>query len=234
VADSKRETRRAVCCACAQQCGIAIHREAGRIVAITGDKTHPSSRGFICPKGAHAHELHYAGDRVHRPQKRVGPRGSGKWQAISWDRALDEIAEKLASVIDRHGPEAVAMAFGTLHSAEWGLGERFMNLLGSPNSVGQDKICYGPNALGEALTYGFGTTFYTAPVPGVTRGIVIWGFRPSASMPLLWSRIVEARRAGAKLIVIDPEQTHEARREICGCKIVRGATRPSPSASSTP
>ena len=203
--------RPVVCSGCAQQCGVLVHVEDGRIQAITGDRDHPVSAGFICPKGANAHELHYDPSRVHYPLRRRGPRGGGEWERIGWEDALDDIAESLVRLADRHGPEAVAYTFGTLHGADWGLGERFMNLFGSPNTIGQDKVCYGPNALGEALTYGWGPTFYTYPVPGKTGCMIVWGMRPSASMPLLWKQIVKAQRDGAKLIVIDPEQTHEAR-----------------------
>ena len=188
-----------------------VHVEDGRVTRITGDKAHPLSRGFVCVKGARAHELHGARDRIHRPLARVGPRGGGKWREVGWDEALDDIAEQVRTLVAAHGAESVAYSFGTLHGADWGVGERFMNLLGSPNSSGQDKICYGPNALGETLTYGFGPSFFTAPTPGLTRCTVVWGMRPSASLPLLWSQIVAAHRSGTKLVVVDPERTLEAR-----------------------
>ncbi|MBI5615870.1 MAG: molybdopterin-dependent oxidoreductase [Gammaproteobacteria bacterium] len=205
-------TRPAVCTACGQQCGILVRLAGDRVVALDGDPEHPSSRGFICPKGAAAHELHYDPARVHEPLKRLGPRGGGRWQTISWEQALDEIAARIAELAARHGRETLAYGYGTLHGADWSIGERFMNLFGSPNGVGQDKICYAPAGLGEALTYGFGPTFYTYPVPGVTRCLTLWGMRPSASMPLLWMQIEQARHAGAKLVVIDPLATREAKR----------------------
>lgn len=204
------KTSRAICCACAQQCGLLVHLDGGIITRITGDKAHPSSAGFICSKGARAHELHYAPDRVHVPLKRVGQRGSGKWEKIGWDQALDEIADKLRCLAATDGPESIAFGFGTFRGADWGIGERFMNLFGSPNSVGQDKVCYGPTMVGESLTYGFGPTVTTYPVPGETRCIVVWGARPSGAAPLLWRQINRAREAGATLIVIDPEYTKEA------------------------
>lgn len=209
---AQTEIKPAVCCACAQQCGLLAHIVDGRIVKLSGDKTHPSSAGFICPKGVHALDLHYAEDRIHRPLKRVGPRGSGQWEEIGWDQALAEIAGKIETLTAAHGRETLAYGFGTLHGADWGIGERFMNLFGSPNSIGQDKICYGPGAVGEALTYGFGPTFFTYPVPGKTRCMVVWGMRPSASAPLLWKQILKTKRAGAVLLVVDPEQTREAKR----------------------
>jgi anaerobic selenocysteine-containing dehydrogenase len=209
---TKITTRPTICCACSQQCGLTVHFNEEVITRITGDKTHPSSAGFICPKGSRAHELHYSADRVHVPHKRVGRRGSGEWEEISWDQALDEIADKLKRLVVSDGAETIAHSIGTLHGADWGIGERFMNLFGSPNTVGQDKICYGPTAVGETLTYGFGPTTFTFPVPGKTQCIVIWGMRPSASSPLLWRQMLRARAAGAKLVVIDPEFTKEARK----------------------
>lgn len=124
--------------------------------------------------------------------------------------ALDEISARIGHLIEMDGPETLAYSFGTMHGADWGIGERFMNLLGSPNSVGQDKICYAPNAVGEVLTYGWGPTMYTHPVAGITRCEILWGCRPSNSMPLLWTSVQRARKAGGKLVVIDPIRTREA------------------------
>lgn len=206
------EARQTVCCSCGQQCGVLVHVADGRVTRISGDKTHPISRGFVCPKGSNAHVLHYDGTRIHRPLKRVGARGSGEWQEIGWDAALDEIAATIGRLADSHGPETLAHSFGTFRGADWAIGQRFMNLFGSPNGAGQDKVCYGPNALGEALTYGFGPTFNAPSMPGTTRCIVLWGMRPSASTPLLWKLVLQTCRAGAKLIVVDPERTREAAR----------------------
>ena len=202
--------KRIVCTACSQQCGLLAHVEDGRVVRLSGDREHPSSQGFICPKGAHAHELHYDPARIDTPLRRVGPRGSGEWEPVSWETALDEIETAIRRITGEHGAEALAYSFGTLHGADWGIGERFINLFGSPNTVGQDKVCYAPNALGESLTYGWGPTMYSYPVAGTTRYDILWGFRPSASMPLLWGAITAARKAGAKLVVVDPMRTHEA------------------------
>ena len=204
------ETKPIVCTGCSQQCGLIAHVEDGRIVRLTGDRDHPTSQGFICPKGANAHRLNYDPTRVHRPLKRVGRRGGGEWRELDWDEALDEIAASISRLTDAHGRETLAYSFGTMHGADVGIGERFMNLFGSPNTVGQDKVCYGPNVLAECLTYGWGPTMYSAPVAGTTRCEVVWGHRPSASMPLLWGAMTAARRAGAKLIVVDPQRTHEA------------------------
>lgn len=205
------ETKRTVCTACSQQCGMIVHVEDNRVVKLTGDPEHPFSQGFSCKKGRAATTVLYDETRVRTPRRRLGRRGSGRWEEIGWDQALDEIAESIETLAAGHGPEALAYGFGTLHGADWGVGERFMNIFGSPNTVGQDKICYGPHVVAEALTYGWGPTMMSYPVPGITGCEVLWGFRPAASMPLLWGAIAAARKAGTKLIVVDPQRTHEAR-----------------------
>lgn len=202
--------RRVTCCGCAQQCGLEVAVADGRVAAIHGDRLHPVSAGFVCPKGTDATEFIYRPDRLLKPLKRVGPRGAGHWQPVDWDTALDDIAARLAELRARHGPETLAYSYGTFRGGDWAVGERFMNRFGSPNSCGQDKICSGPTALGEALTYGMGPTIFTWPVPGVTNTVVVWGMRPSASAPLLWKAIFAARKAGTRLVVIDPVRTREA------------------------
>ena len=172
-----------------------MHVEDGRVTRISGDKNHPLSRGFICPKGVGAAELQYDQTRLHWPLKRVGRRGEGQWQPVGWDEALDDIAAKVKTLSASFGRESVALTFGTIHGSDWGIGERFLNLLGSPNTVGQDKICSGPTTIAEALTYGFGPSA-TSPTNSVTKWIVLWGRRLSASAPLLWREIVKAHRDG--------------------------------------
>ncbi len=205
------ERKPVVCVACSQQCGVVVGIENGRVVEIAGDKEHPVSEGFICIKGTRAAEMHYRPDRIHWPLKRAGARGEDRWERIEWDQAIDEIAAKLRTLSAQYGPESIAVTTGTLHGADWGMGERFLNLLGSPNMVGQDKVCNGPIAIGEALTSGYGLTGYSPPIPGVTGCVVLWGMRPSAGKPLAWKKIVKAMHAGTKLIVVDPLRTLEAR-----------------------
>jgi len=206
------ETKPIVCSGCTTQCGLVAHVRDGRVTEVRGDHDHPLSRGYICPKGKDAPSLAADPRRLLKPLRRSGPRGAGKWEEIGWNEALDEIAARISSITTQHGRRALAYSYGTFRGGDWGIGERFMNRFGSANSCGQDKICYGPLALAETLTYGVGPTVFTPPVAGVTQCMVVWGMRPSASAPLLWRAIREAQRAGARLIVIDPQQTDEARR----------------------
>lgn len=204
--------KRTICFTCSQQCGHIAYMRDGEVVRLQGDREHPRTGGFICPKGAQAPQLHYSPERVHHPLKRTGPRGSGQWEEISWDRALDEIALKLMDLAAAHGPESVAHSSGTNRGSDVGIGKRFMNLFGSPNMVAQDKICVGPTAMGEYLTYGFGPTYATAPVPGLTETLVLWGRRPTQSARPAWRVMEKAFAEGTKLIVIDPARTEEAAR----------------------
>ncbi|MBS1886125.1 MAG: molybdopterin-dependent oxidoreductase [Actinobacteria bacterium] len=214
--------KRAVCTGCSQQCGVLAEVEDGQVVRLTGNRADPISGGFICKKGAAALHLQHHPDRLSKPLRRVGPRGGGEWREIDWDKALDEIAATIERLTEEHGRETLAHGIGTLHAADWGLGERFMNIFGSPNIVGQDKVCFGPNAVAEALTYGWGPAMFGRPVPGVTGCEVLWGFRPSASMPLLWGAMAASRKAGAKLVVIDPQRTRETRKADAFLQITPG------------
>jgi thiosulfate reductase/polysulfide reductase chain A len=204
--------KRAVCFTCSQQCGHIAHIRDGQVLRLVGDREHPRTAGFICPKGAQAPQLHYSPDRLHRPLKRRGARGAGQWETISWEQAIEEIAAKILQLAGAYGPETVAHSFGTTRGSDCSIGKRFMNLLGSPNSVGQDKICVGPMALGEYLTYGFGPTYGAAPVPGLTQCLVLWGRRPMQSARPAWRVMDKALGMGTKLLVIDPARTEEAAR----------------------
>lgn len=204
------EVRKVGCMGCSQQCGLLMHMENDHITKMAGDPEHPVSQGFICPKGANAPSQHYAGARLHRPLKRIGRRGGGDWEEIDWVTALDEIADKIAQLTDVYGRETLAHSVGTAHASDWGLGERFMNLFDSPNTVSQNLICYTPNVVAEVLTYGWGPTMVSPPTPGATGCNVIWGMRPHTSAPLVWREVRNARKAGAKLLVIDVERTKEA------------------------
>ena len=108
------------------------------------------SQGYVCPKATDAAEIVYHPQRVHTPLKRIGARGAGQWQTISWDAAIAEIAERIAGITTAHGAESLAYSYGTFRGGDWGIGERFLNRHGSPNSCGQDKVCYGTLTLAES------------------------------------------------------------------------------------
>ncbi|MGA0571346.1 molybdopterin-containing oxidoreductase family protein [Variovorax sp. VNK109] len=201
---------RSVCCHCSARCGVVLTLQSGRPVAIRGDADHPVSKGFICPRGRAAIEYHDHPRRLDHPLRRVGARGEGRWERASWDDALDDIAAQMQRAIAEIGPEAIGYLYGTFHGSDQGAAIRLLNLLGSPNSAGMGFICAGPKMEAEALTFGFGPAT-PDPVPGETRTVLVWSHRPSASNAPLWGKLLDAKRAGARLVVIDPYRTAEAR-----------------------
>lgn len=204
--------RRTFCTLCPQHCGMLIEvGRDGRPVRFDGDRENPVARGKLCIKGTACIEVHEHPDRLMHPLKRVGERGQGRWERISWDRALDEIAETLRVIRDRDGPEALATLGGTHKGpgdwASW----RFACDFGTPNFVSQGRNCGVGEFVTETAVYGW-DTIYQAPYPGLTRCVVIWGSNPAESSPPSWERLKECQARGAKLIVIDPRRTRTAER----------------------
>jgi thiosulfate reductase/polysulfide reductase chain A len=201
------ETRRSYCGLCHPRCGLLLEVEDGKIVGVKGDPEHPITRGRICARGSlMADHVHHP-DRINYPLKRKGEKGSGQWQRITWDQALDEVAEKLGALRDRYGAETLAFTHGTKRTYHWDE-RRFFNLFGSPNVCGANNICMCPTQAVEFATYGgfcWGDIMHT-------RCVVLWGHGPSRSDPIgLYPMILQAKKNGAKLIVVDPRRIPEAK-----------------------
>ncbi|EHK82480.1 molybdopterin oxidoreductase [Saccharomonospora azurea SZMC 14600] len=204
--------RRTFCTFCPQHCGMLF--EVGhdhQPVAFDGDRNNPVAKGKLCIKGTTALEIHHHEDRLNFPLKRVGKRGEGKWERISWEQAMDEIAAKLARIRDTDGPEAVATLGGTHKTpgdwASW----RFAADFGTPNFVSQGRNCGVGEYIAETAVYGWDTVYQTYH-PTKTKCIVIWGSNPAESSPPSFERLRESQKNGAKLIVVDPRRTKTAER----------------------
>ena len=104
---------KSTCRMCHGVCGVLVHIQNGRVVEITGDPDCPTSCGYICPKGRASVELLYHPDRLKFPLKRMGVKGENQWQRISWDEALDTIAERLLTFKREFGAESVVTIIGT-------------------------------------------------------------------------------------------------------------------------
>jgi anaerobic selenocysteine-containing dehydrogenase len=198
-----------VCGMCGgDNCGIDVYVEDGRIVDIKGMREFPVNRGKLCPQARAAIELTYDPERLQHPLRRDGE----TWHRISWDEALDRIAEKLGQIKEGHGAQALAVYQGRalLQFIKDGWTQRFMNLYGTPNLVRNEHMCAVPNALAERLTYGSAAMYYGFDGEH-TRCILLWGSNPVTShLPMMWSEMVKAQKRGAKLIVIDPRRTQAA------------------------
>src|SRR6056297_403087 len=107
------QTVQSICFECHSRCGVRIDVADGRLQRIRGDKSHPFSRGYTCPKGRAAPEIVYHPERITTPLINIGSRKSPKFEAASWDKALSLIAEKLLSCSSNFGPESVVFGSGT-------------------------------------------------------------------------------------------------------------------------
>jgi anaerobic selenocysteine-containing dehydrogenase len=142
--------------------------------------------------------------------KRQGEKGEGKWQKISWDQALDEIADKVAGLKKKYGPECFSHSFGTSFRGEVPLKVRFFLLLGAPlNGAEQGTICFLPRAAVANAIVGMFPHYSLRPN---TKCIVLLGAEPLISRPITARIMLDAMKNGAKLIVIDPRQTLSASR----------------------
>jgi thiosulfate reductase/polysulfide reductase chain A len=198
--------RRGWCGPCHTRCGLLVHFEGDRAVRVEGDPKHPVNRGAICSRGQLILEHLYHPDRVNFPLKRVGEKGGGKWQRISWDEALDEISSKIRDIKAKFGAESLSFCGGTYRTYMWA-SKRFFNLFGSPNLTGPGAICHCSSFAIESATYG---SMAHSDLRNAAC-IVLWAHTPSESVPIPeWNAIVTAKKRDAKLIVIDPRFTREA------------------------
>ncbi|MFZ0733815.1 MAG: molybdopterin-dependent oxidoreductase [Candidatus Sulfotelmatobacter sp.] len=201
---------------CPDACGVLITVDDGRATKIQGDPAHPVTRGFLCAKVAKYLDRVYSPGRVLYPMRRVAPKGPGAqagdsaWQRISWEDALDEITSRLRGISAEFGSEAILPysfggTLGALNSAS--MDRRFFHRLGA--SQLERTIC---SAAGEAgLESVLGVKLGTEPEQfRHSKYIIAWASNIHANNVHLWPFIAEARRNGAKLVVIDPYRTRTA------------------------
>ena len=198
---------------------VTVDELSGRATRVQGDPAHPVTRGFLCGKVAKYLDRVYSPDRLLYPMRRrpgvpKGPlaqrREAEAFERISWDEALGEIAARLQQVSDAYGPESILpySYAGTIGQLGYGsMDRRFFHRLGA--SQLDRTIC--ASAGGEALLSVYGVKFGTAPQDFAHAGLVIaWGANVHGNNIHLWPFIEEARRGGAKLVVIDPYRTRTA------------------------
>jgi len=185
--------------------------ENGRAVRIQGDPDHPVTQGFLCTKVNRYIERTYHHDRLTHPLRRVGPKGSGKFEPVSWDEALREIAARLQEVIRDHGAESIlpysyAGTMGYLQGES--MDRRFFHSLGA--SKLDRTICSTAGGAGMRMTVGANIGADTEAV-GQSDLILLWGTNTLTANPHLWPFVLQAREKGAPVICIDPIRTRTAR-----------------------
>ncbi|GAA2908661.1 molybdopterin oxidoreductase family protein [Streptosporangium fragile] len=197
---------------CPDTCSWVVTVRDGEAVTMRGNPDHPYTRGALCVKVNRYLEHAKAADRILHPMRRVGPKGSGRFERISWDEALDETAARLRGIVEEHGGEAIWPYLGTgtlgyLQGAEGVAGRRFWNVLGA--SRHHLNICSVAGNTG--LRQVNGTPGGMDPETfALSKLILLWGTNTLTSGHHLWKFIQEARAAGAYVVAIDPIRTRTA------------------------
>ncbi|HSC30046.1 MAG TPA: molybdopterin-dependent oxidoreductase [Vicinamibacterales bacterium] len=196
---------------CPDSCTVQVTVESGRIVKIDGGDANPATREFICAKVRRFTDRVYGEDRLLYPAIRQGPKGQGVFARVSWEEALDRVAERMLEIRNRWGAEAILPFY---YGGSNGLLTQDTNDATLFRGFGTSRlartVCAAPTGAANQALYG--------KMPGVTyrdyvhaRLIILWGVNPSASGIHLIPYVREARQAGAKLVVVDPRATPLAR-----------------------
>ena len=221
------ETKSSACpLDCPDLCGLTVTVDQGRVVSVDGDHRSPFTNGLICGKVRKIADHLYGPDRLLHPMVRKGPKGSGEWERLSWDAALDAITVRLEAIRARHGGQAI-LPFHYGGSNGWltdgALAERFWRRMRT--SVLVKTYCSAAATEATRGLYG--------KMPGVVledyehaKLIVLWGINPTATGIHLVPVLKRAREHGAKLVVIDPRATPLAHQADLYLPIRPGADLP--------
>ena len=199
-----------VCLLCPSGCGMLARVADGNVVKMEGSPMHPINLGSLCPKGQAAPELLYNPDRVAGPMKRDGERGEGKWIPITWDEAIAEVSGKLKGLREAGHPERAAMMYGETRGQMRAFLKRFMDAVGSPNTISHDSLNIEAAKLGTLYTQGI----YDLPAYDLenTRYMISFGAslleagRFPERMVAGMSYMRRGRAERGKVVVIDPRQ----------------------------
>lgn len=204
------EERKIVCWpspGCKMYCGLTAVVEGEKLLSLRPNQEYPAPNKGCGDRLPHHIKWLYSEHMLKHPLKRVGERGENKWEQISWEQAMDEIAEKLAALKEKYGPETLALTEGTYRSDMYGIRTRFLNLFGNPSNIGcAGTVCHcNTTALSYAL---LGTCQGGRYSGGPPKLAVLDGSDMSASGPLQWQRLKKQREDGiTKIILIDPRKT---------------------------
>lgn len=201
------------CRACHGGCGTIVTVEDGVVTKIRPDPDSPISKGRMCPKGLAGKELLYHPKRLNYPMKRVGERGEGKWERITWDEALDTIVANIKHTRDTYSMHSVLIVQGTGRH-HFGPTARFASILGTANWMepGQAQ-CFQPRVNNGTITYGSlpMVDYYGDTMPDC---ILVWGHNPliSSGDGEMGYCVNDSLREGSQLIVVDPRPTELAKK----------------------
>lgn len=196
---------------CPDTCSMVYEVESGKLISVKGNSEHPMTRGGLCVKLKDYEKRHYHPDRLLHPMRRTGPKGSGQYEQISWDEALDEITSRWKTIIEEFGPQAIIPYSylgnqGLVHGLNGG--DAFFNKMGA--TVCERTFCGEGSCTAWLLTVG--------PTAGVdpesfehSKYIIIWGCNSVSTNLHHWHIIKDAQKKGAKVVVIDPYKSRTAK-----------------------
>lgn len=196
---------------CPDTCGVVTEVENGRAVNFYANPDHPITQGWLCAKVRPYLDWVYHPERLQYPLRRVGAKGSGQWERISWEEAIAEIVMRWKDIIDEYGAEAILpySYSGTLGLIQMVVASsRFWNRLGA--SQLERSICGAAAELAVNMTLGARQAPRYEDVVH-NKLIVIWGHNPVSTAPHFMPHLTEARRNGTRVIVIDPRRTRTAK-----------------------
>jgi len=196
---------------CPDTCATVTEVRDGRAVRFYAEKDHPSTQGWLCAKVRPYLERVYHPERLQYPLRRVGAKGSGRWQRISWDEAIDEIASRWQAIIAEHGAAAIQpySYSGTLGLLQNGIcSARLWNRMGASGLA--RAICGAAAEMAVESTLGARWSPDPADVLH-SQLVLIWGHNPASTGPHFMPLLRQAQKRGAHVIVIDPRRTLTAR-----------------------
>ena len=197
---------------CPDTCALQVTVQQGRVIRVQGAAEHPPTHGALCTKVSRYAERSYHAERVLQPLRRSGPKGSGRFEPVSWDEALDLVAGRLREIAAR-GPDAAQAVLPYSYAGTMGLvqGEsmaaRFFHRFGASRL--DRTICASAGGEALAATYGAKVGMHVEHF-AQSKLILIWGSNSIASNLHFWTFAQAAKRHGAKLVCIDPRRTETA------------------------
>lgn len=198
------EIRRTLCdiCCPGMHCGVDAYVKDGRIIKLEGTKEHPRNHGKLCTKGAAGRQYVYREDRLKTPMRRIGERGEGKFEPITWDEAYKEIADRLLNIKREYGGDSVAFFSGYTKWYRQYL-HRFAYSFGSINYGTECSTCFKASEMAWEATVGLNSD------PDMENSNVILGFALNSfhSNHLMSARLLRLKDQGKKFIIIDPRKT---------------------------
>lgn len=197
---------------CPDTCAWEIEVENGRAIALRGNREHPFTAGALCGKVNRYLDALYSPDRLLHPLRRVGRKGEGRFERITWDEAIALVAVGLQGAIDAHGPESILPYYyaGTMGKIQgWTLGPRLFHALGASRLI--LNLCSGAAHAACDATLGAAVGYDPEDVVH-SKLVILWGTNPLNANVHQWKFLLEARRRGAHLVAVDPIRTDSAAR----------------------